>query len=467
MDVKELCGLSDEIWGYAETGFTEYKSCEAMIRVLTNNGFEVTEGIAHMPTAYVAVYGHGKPVIDFLAEYDALYGMNQQADVREFCPITNAEDTGHGCGHELLGAGAIAAAVEVKEYLERTGREGTVRLVGCPAEESGSGKAYLARDGFFSDTDAAITWHPDVWNRVVTGSSQSCISLFFKFHGVSAHAAGSPHLGKSALDAAELTNVGVNYLREHMLDTDRIHYAYLNVGGKAPNVVQSEAVLKYFVRSKNNPECLELTDRVINCAKGAALMTGTTVEVVFDEGLSNTINNFVLEDVLYDAFEKCGVPQYTEEELQYLQSFKDTYSVKNILSDLPKTETMKEEIRRNAVERPVSDFLLPREHNDNPEMGSTDVGDVSWVVPTVQINTACFSIGAGAHSWQWVAQGKSSAAHKGMLKAGEVMAAAAEDLLEHPEKIEAAKAEFRERLGGETYKCLIPDDVMPHISNLE
>ena len=236
--------LQDELWSYAETGMLEYKSSETMIKFLENEGFNVERNVAEMETAFIGSYGHGKPVIAFLAEYDALFGMSQKADILECSPITNSEDPGHGCGHHLLAVGSIKAACLYKDYLMNNRKEGTVLLVGCPAEESGSGKAYLARDGYFDNVDIALTWHPSNYNMVSTGSSQSCISVFFKFHGISSHAAGSPHLGRSALDACELMNVGVNYLREHMESTDRVHYAYTNAGGKAPNVVQSEACLK-------------------------------------------------------------------------------------------------------------------------------------------------------------------------------------------------------------------------------
>ncbi len=459
--------LSDEIWGYAETGFTEEKSAEAMCRFLEEKGFAVERGIADMPTAYVAVAGHGKPVISFLAEYDALFSMNQKADVCEHDPITTADDTGHGCGHHLLGVGAIRAAVLYKEYLEKTGREGTVKMIGCPAEESGSGKAYLAREHYMDDTDIALTWHPGLFNQVSTGSSQSCISIFFKFHGISSHAAGSPEQGRSALDACELMNVGVNYLREHMESTDRVHYAYTNAGGKAPNVVPSEATLKYFVRSTTNPKCVALNERVIACAKGAAMMTGTTVDVIFDEGLSNTITNETLENVLAASFKKCYKPEYTEEELAYLQKFKDTFDLNLTKSSIPSTARNKAEILKDIEQNPISMVIADCAHSDVCEMGSTDVGDISWVVPTAQINTACYSYGANAHSWQWVAQGKSTPAWKGEMLAGDVLADAAVYLNEHPETIEAAKKEFNEKLDGETYKCLIPDDVKPHVSSVD
>ena len=459
--------LIDEIWSYAETGFEEYKSAKLMCDFLEAEGFKVNRGIANMPTAYEAVYGSGKPVICFLAEYDALYGMNQKANVATYEPITCASDKGHGCGHHLLGVGSIKAAIDYKNYLIENNLPGTVKMVGCPAEETGSGKAYLVRDGYFNDCDIALTWHPSNYNQVVTGSSQSCISCFFKFKGVSSHAASSPHLGRSALDACELMNVGVNYLREHMKSSDRIHYAYTNAGGKAPNVVQSEAVLKYFVRSATNPECEKLYQRVINCAKGAALMTETEVEVIFDEGLSNTVPNFVLEDVLAESFKKLYKNDYSKEELEYAQKFKDSYDIKNTLSDLPPFAKDLDKIIDNVQNRAINDYYIETYHSDVCDMGSTDVGDVSWCVPTAQVNTACYSVGAGAHSWQWVAQGKSTIALKGAMLAGDILCDAAINLYNNPDLIVKAKEELNKRLKGDTYKCLIPSDVLPHISNVE
>ncbi len=464
--MKKLDNLSDEIWGYAETGFTEEKSAEAMCKFLEEEGFAVTRGIAEMPTAYEAVYGKGKPVICFLTEYDALFGMNQTADCAEFKPITTSEDTGHGCGHHLLGCGSIDGAIKYKGYLESTGRQGTIKVVGCPAEESGSGKAYLARAGYFNDCDIALTWHPANYNMVVTGSSQSCISCFFHFKGVSAHAAGSPHLGRSALDAAELMNVGVNYLREHMETGDRVHYAYLNVGGKAPNVVQAECITKYFVRSETNPKCEKLYERVINCAKGAALMTGTTFEVIFDEGLSNTVTNKVLEDLLHDSLVKSYSFDYTQEQLAYAQRFKDSYDVKLAAENYPKEIADRARIIEDIKNSPIHSYIAEVNHTDECFPGSTDVGDVSWCVPTGQVNTACYSYGAGAHSWQWVAQGKSDLAHKGYQLAGSALADTAIKLNENPELIQKAWDELNEKLAGESYKCLIPEDIHPHISNM-
>ena len=458
---EALFGLQKELWGYAEPGFLEFRSSKAMTAFLRNEGFDVEEGICGMETAYCGSYGSGHPVVCILAEFDALYGLSQEADVPHYAPIQSMP-TGHGCGHHLLGTGAISAAMRVKKAMEDGEIQGTVKLVGCPAEESGSGKAYLARDGFFKDADIAITWHPALVNTVCSGSNQSCIQCYFRFHGVSAHAAANPEEGRSALDACEIMSVGVNYLREHMSSKERVHYAYTNAGGISPNVVQAEAEVKYLIRSTDNAGCMKLYERVINIAKGAALMTGTTVDVIFDEGLSNVIPNFTLEDVLEKSFMKIGPCQYTEEERDYVRNFRNSYPLdpRSILrNDVAEPDVLLENVKNSDI----CDIVLKRRHVDECAMGSTDVGDVSWVVPTAQVNTACFSYGAGAHTWQWVAQGKSTIAHKGMMLAGEVMADAAIECFKNPEIIEQAKQEFKERLNGETYHCLIPDDVKPHI----
>lgn len=464
--MEKLYNLANEIWEYAETGFEEYKSSKAMVNFLKEEGFEVREGIAHMPTAYEGIYGSGKPVICFLAEYDALSGMNQVADKTKIEAITSHEDNGHGCGHHLLGVGAIYAALKYRDYLKENKKEGTIKIVGCPAEETGSGKAYLARDKYFENCDIALTWHPGLYNMVVTGSSQANIVFFLRFKGISAHAAGSPHLGRSALDAAELTNVGVNYLREHILDSDRVHYAYLNVGGKAPNVVQSEAVLKYFVRSRNNEEVKDLYRRVVNCAKGAALMTDTEVEVIFDEGLSNTVTNEKLEKLLEESLKAHYKFDYTKAELEYAKKFKETFPLENVLMTLPKSIKDEDKLVEDIKNSPIHSYVIDRVHYEECEMGSTDVGDVSWILPTAQINTACYAYGGEAHSWQWVAQGKSTIAQKGMKLAGEVLCDVAIKLNENPELIEKAKEEFKKKLKGNKYESLIPLDVKPHISTI-
>ena len=451
--------LSDKLWEYAEPGMREYKSAGAYAEFLKNEGFTVNEKICGMDTAFEGVFGSGSPVICFLAEYDALSGLNQRANIFNQEKDSDS-DTGQGCGHHLLGVGSLYGACLYKEYLEKNGLSGTVKFVGCPGEEAGSGKTYLARDGYFDDCDIALTWHPGIFNQVVTGSSQSCTAIYFKFKGVASHAASAPHLGRSALDAAELMNVGVNYLREHMEDSDRVHYAYIDAGGKAPNVVQNLTILKYFVRSKNNHDCSSLTERVINCAKGAALMTGTEVEVIFDEGLSNTISNQTLENVLFETMKEDYDLSYGLDECEYLSKYKSSFDGKINIPLMVKDENkLKEDIKNNVI----CSYIIEKEHHDICQMGSTDVGDVSWCVPTGQFNTACFAYGASGHSWQWVAQGKSSVADKGMKYAGRVLCDAAIKLHNNPELIEKAKRELKYKLDGESYKCPIPKDVKPHV----
>lgn len=459
---KELCALADSVWDTPEPGFREFKSSSAHVAFLKKHGFSVKTNVADTVTGYEASWGSGHPVIAFLGEFDALYGMNQEADCPSYRP-QDPDGMGQGCGHHLLGVGAIGAGLALRDLLKKKGCSGTVKIFGCPGEESGSGKAYMARDGVFADCDVALTWHPSNFHMVCTGSSQSCIQCCFRFHGVSSHAAGAPHLGRSALDAVELMDIGVNYMREHMEDSDRVHYAITNTGGKSPNVVQAEAEVRYLIRSTTNPKCKKLYERVIRIAQGAALMTDTKMEVLFDEGLSNTIPNFVLEDVIADAFAKKGAPVYTKEERAYAGQFKDSFPVEDQLSDLPYAVKDIERLRKNVRESELCDYVVETFHSDRCEMGSTDVGDVSWVIPTATVNTACSSYGAGAHSWQWTAQGKSAIAHKGMLYAAEIMAESAAALLEKPELIRKARAEFERRMEGQKYECLIPAEIKPHV----
>lgn len=459
---EKLNDLISKLWDESETAFKEFNSSKLMAEFLENEGFQVTKEICDMETAFVAQYGSGKPVICILAEYDALYGLSQEADVAQYKPIKD-KDTGHGCGHHLLGVGSIGAAMIIKEAMDNKEITGTIKMVGCPAEEAGSGKAYLARDGFFDDADIAITWHPSTINTVSTGSNQSCISCFFRFHGVSSHAAGSPHLGRSALDAGELMSVGVNYLREHMESSDRVHYAYTNVGGKSPNVVQAECELNYFIRSTTNPKAVRLFERVKDIARGAALMTGTTCEIVFDEGLSNVIPNFTLEQELVKSFKKIGVNQYTSEERAYASKFKETFDLNDAIAEIDETVKDKKDLIQNMLDSEICDIFVEHIPSEVCNMGSTDVGDVSWVIPTAQINTACYSYGANAHSWQWVAQGKSAIALKGVALAAEVMADTIKECFNDPSIIEKAKLELNERLGKDTYECLIPKEVKPHL----
>ena len=457
---NELQRIACAVWDSPEPGFAEFTSSRIQTEFLKEQGFEVKENVCDTITGYTASYGSGHPVIAILGEFDALYGLGQKEDIPEYTP--NGKAMGHGCGHHLLGTGAIGAGLLIRDYLKETGKEGTVIVMGCPAEEAGSGKTYMARDGLFDDVDIALTWHPGSRHQVNTGSSQSNINAFFRFHGKAAHAAGDPENGRSALDAVELMDIGANYLREHMPSTDRVHYAITNPGGKSPNVVQAEAEVNYFVRSTTNKGCRELYERVCNLARGAAIMTGTTVDIVFDEGLSNTVPNFVLED-LYDAcFREIGVPSYTEEELAYAAAFKKA-GASFQQSDIEAYIKDKEKLKQCMREEPLCTYYVENEHSDVCEMGSTDVGDVSWVVPTATINTACWSWGTPGHSWQLTAQGKSSIAMKGMYLAADIMALAAEKIYEDHSIIQKAWNELNKRTQEEAYQCLIPKDIKPHV----
>ncbi|MDO4267727.1 MAG: M20 family metallopeptidase [Eubacteriales bacterium] len=458
-----ICSVADQIWEFAELSLQEFQSAELYCRVLEEEGFRVERGICGIETAFSASFGTGRPVIGILAEYDALSGLSQEAG-----SLTRRERTpggcGHGCGHNLLGAGAFAAALGVKAYLEKTGKPGTVILYGCPGEEGGAAKAFMARDGVWKDLDAALTWHPEDVNEVATGSSNSCIQVQYKFTGVASHAAGAPEKGRSALDAVELMNIGVQFLREHMSDKARIHYAITDAGGRSPNVVQPRASVLYMVRSNHVAEAVELQARVDRIAQGAALMTDTTFERQFIDGLSDTVSSFALERVLYDNFRELGVPSYTEEELAYADELAETYPGNDRIPGVAAANDgeVREQVRamQKAVGHKMNAFLAPLYQKDAFKAGSTDVGDVSWLTPTAQIHVAAWPNGCPGHSWQNVSCDRTDIGHKAAVHAGKVLAAAAMDLYEKPELLSEARAEF-ERRTADGYVCPIPADAVP------
>lgn len=467
---QELEQLSDEIWGYAETAFSEKKSADVMTAFLKKEGFQVTYPAYGVETAYTAEFGSGSPRIGLLGEFDALSNLSQVADLAEKVPET-AGANGHGCGHNMLGVGAIAAALAVKAYLEE-GHRGTVVYYGCPGEEGGSGKAFMAREGAFKDLDAAITWHPGTTNLVVKDSSLANIQVLFKFHGISAHAAGCPEMGRSALDAMELMNVGTNFLREHMIQTARIHYSIINGGGISPNVVQNEAAALYLIRAPKVGQVQELFERVKKIAYGASCMTETTSEFDIIKSCANLVPNRVLEKALYKAFHEEPMPEYTEEEYAIAKSYTDTVEpgsnneVQTIIEDYLLAEN--KAYLKSVKDHRINDFIVPYEevHIVQAKGGSTDVGDVSWMCPTAQIHTATWAPSTPGHSWQVVSQGKSSLAHKGMLYAARVMARTVIDLMEQPDLLAEAKKEWEEELEGQSY-VPIPDGIKPRsISSL-
>lgn len=464
---KELiCCASDRIWDNPETAFQEYKSTETLCGLLEREGFTVEKNLAGIETAFSGRYGHGKPVVGILGEFDALSGLSQVSESAEKIPVAEGAP-GHGCGHNLLGAGSVAAAIAVKEYLMKNEKEGTVIFFGCPGEEGGSGKSFMARDGVFDELDFAISWHPGDQNAVTVGSSLANYQIIYRFYGTAAHAAACPELGRSALDAVELMNTGVQYLREHMIQEARIHYAITNTGGYSPNVVQPYAEVLYLIRAPKNQQVKELFERVNDIAKGAALMTGTRMEMQFVKACSNLVDNTVLEEVLQKNLEEVEREPYTKEEIVFAEKISGTYGgnkvdLQEILKKYEKSrKKMVEEIMAPHLNDVLSDFVVPLMDVEACMAGSTDVGDVSWVCPTAQINTVTEAAGTPGHSWQQVSQGKSSVAHKGMLYAGKVMAGTIIDVLEEPELIKKAKEELKKRVGSEGYIPPIPKEIRP------
>ena len=458
-----FCKVSDAIWETPETAFAEYKSAAALIEALKTYGFEVTEKVAGIDTAFSGRYGSGKPVIGFLGEFDALSGLSQKSGICEKDPLVPGE-AGHGCGHNLLGVGALAAAFAVKEYIKEKGCSGTVIFYGCPGEEGGSGKAFMARDGVFDELDCALTWHPWDANRASNETSLANYQVAYKFKGVSSHAASSPHLGRSALDAVELMNVGVQFLREHVVDSVRIHYAITNSGGFSPNVVQPEAEVLYLIRAKDNVQLAELYQRVNKIAQGAALMTETELEIDFIKACSNMVCNTTLLKLLQTSLETVEMPQYSEEDIEFAKGIQKTLegTPNRYVPQLNRfTDEGKKFLKEHFDGRPIFDFVFPYAEVEGDLGGSTDVGDVSWVCPTAQLLAVTEAALTPGHSWQETSQGKSPIAHKGMIYAAKAMAHTAATLIENPELVEKAKQEHKGRLDGAKYCCAIPKDVRP------
>ncbi len=456
---NKFISLADKIWELAELSLKEFKSAETYCSLLKELGFKVEENVCNIKTAFSGSYGSGKPVIAVLGEFDALALLSQEGGETQKKELVK-NGNGHGCGHNLLGAGALAAAYGIKEYLRKTQKQGTVIFYGTPGEEGGAGKAFMAKEKLWYNVDCALTWHPSDVNQVVTGTCNSCIQTLYKFSGTAAHAAGNPEMGRSALDAVELMNVGVNYLREHTKDDARIHYAMIDGGGVSPNVVQPKASVLYMVRSKKAQDALALQQRVDKIAQGAAMMTETQFEKVFIDGCSGTVPNHTLEKLLYKNLSEIGACEYTQQEIDFAQKLKDTYPQCDVLPTIAaqKDEQAKEFVEKNSLfgTKPLNDFISPLYQGEYFEPGSTDVGDVSWQTPTAQINTVCFPSGAPGHSWQNVSCGKTSIAYKGMMLAAKTIACTAIDIL-NSDVLKGAKEEFDKRTK-EGYACPIPEN---------
>lgn len=427
--------LARQIWSFAEVGYQEVKSSALLASELEGAGFTVTRGVAGIPTAFVAEFGSGKPVIGILGEFDALPGLSQDASPLQKAIVANA--AGHGGGHNLFGVASAAAAIAIKDWMAANRITGTVRYYGTPAEEGGSGKVYMVRDGLFRDADAVIAWHPGDMNDINGTTSQANVTGKFRFRGVSAHAAGAPERGRSALDGVEALNVMVNMMREHVPQETRIHYVITN-GGRAPNVVPDFAEVYYYARHWDMRILDDVWERILKAAQGAAMGTGTTVDFEITGSVYPILLNETLAKVMYKRLQQVGGVRYSAEEEAFAQ-------------------TLQQSLGAQARPLETAWTIAPWEFGGN-STGSTDVADVSWNVPTVQIGAATWVPGTAAHSWQAVAASGMSIGAKGMMVAAKTMALTAADLFTTPATIAAAKAEMEQRRGKEfVYRTRLGD----------
>ena len=455
----EILNISHRVWELAELSLKEHKTAELYVETLKKEGFEVEENLCDISTAFSGKWGKGRPYIGILGEFDALSGLSQKACCTEPQPLVK-NGSGHGCGHNMLGAASFGAALGVKKYLEETGTPGTVFFYGCPGEEGGASKALMAREGVWKELDCAYCWHPGDTNEVTVGTCNSTVQYMYNFHGIASHAAGDPEHGRSALDAVELMNVGVQFLREHMPTEARIHYSILNAGGPSPNVVQPEASVLYMIRSPKVKDVLKLKERVDKIAEGAALMTETTLDRIFVDGCCTTNPNMVLGRVLYNNLCEIGVPEYTKAELEYASALKATWEDYGEMPGIGSRHSAEyAKIAAGLSEngkKVINNFVLPVYEGDHFSPGSTDVGDVSMLTPTAQFDAVTWPSGSPGHSWQNVSCGASSIGDKGVMYAAKVLCASAIDLFEDGSVIEEAKAEFKESAAKEGYDCPVP-----------
>ncbi len=449
----KLVELAKSIWEHPELGVQETYASQLLAEQLKEAGFSVEMGVGQMPTAFVASWGEGRPIIGILGEYDALPSLSQKMSTIKD-PIEE-DGPGHGCGHNLLGVGALGAALAVKAAMEEKSIEGTIRYYGCPAEETLVGKVYMARDGVFDDLDAAITWHPAFANSLWASSALALNSFKVNFHGRASHAGGSPEMGRSALDGVQLMDVGVNYMREHIIKDARVH-CVITDGGRAPNVVPPYAQVWYYVRAPKRDQVEEIYAWVLNIAQGAALMTETTYDVEFLTGCYNVLPNDVIGDLLMEKLKVVGAPQFTEEEKAFAKQLQETFPPGSIEKSLERYKMTREE-----VGDPLCDKVIEPYDKGEVMGGSTDVGDVSHIAPTAQLTTCCEALGTPGHSWQTVVTSGSSIGFKGMMVAARVLALTALDLETKPELLQAAREEFEKSTDGKKYVSPLPEEAIP------
>jgi len=428
-----------KIWEFAEPAFQEHRSSKLLADALEQVGFRVRRGAADMPTSFVAEFGAGEPVVALLAEYDALPGLSQLDRPQQ--QVNPRQTAGHGCGHNLFGAAIVGAAIAAKDAMTSEKLTGTIRVYGCPAEEGGCGKAYLVRAGEFKDVDVAVHWHPGASNSAGMKSSLAIIRFRTKFTGVSAHAAGSPQLGRSALDGVELMNVGINFLREHVTSAARIHYVITN-GGNRPNVVPQEAEAWYYIRAPRMSEAQAIFARAKKIAEGAAMMTETKHEIRMITGSYEILINEPLARAMDANLRYVGVPQFTAEERAFAAEVRKEFGVPS-----------------KPDEEPLATRIDPVEIGMSN--GSTDVGDVSWVVPTVGLSVATTAREIPGHSWANTACAGMTIGRRGSIVAAKTLAATTIDLLERPDLLKSAQRDFRQRLGETKYATVLSDGPPP------
>ncbi len=415
--------IAQNIWDLAEMGYLEEKSAALLQKTLKNEGFSIKKGVAGIPTAFIAEYGSGAPVIAILGEYDALPGLSQLAIPEK---KSSNKAAGHACGHHLFGTASAAAAIAVKDWMKANNSQGTIRFYGCPAEEGGSGKVYMVREGLFNDVDVALHWHPSSQNAANAGAALANKSAKFRFYGVSAHAAGAPEKGRSALDGVEAMNAMVNMMREHVPEKARIHYV-ITSGGKAPNVVPDFAEVYYYARHNRRDEVIAIFDRIVKAAEGAALGTGTSMNYEMIGGTHELLPNLTLQKLMHDNLSKVGGITYSPEEKDFADKIARSLGYDKANMDVAKN--------------------IQPYNTEGKAYGSTDVGDVSFAVPTVGMGSATWVPGTPAHSWQAVAAGGTTIGKKGMMVAAKTLTRTAIGLFKNKDIIKKAKEEFLERRG--------------------
>ncbi len=432
----ETWNAARQIWEWAEPGYQEHKSSKLLAELMERNGFTVQRGVAEIPTAFLATFGSGSPIIGILGEYDALPGLSQQAVPTREPAVPGGY--GHGCGHHLFGVASASAAVAIAEQIRAGQITGTVRFYGCPAEEGGSAKVFLVLAGLFQDCDAVLHWHPGDRNAAGDRSSLARMAVKFRFHGKSAHAAGAPDQGRSALDAVELTNHAAELLREHVPELTRIHHV-ITFGGGAPNIVPDFAEVYFYVRHPKSEVVRDVYRRLVLCAQAGALATETKLETHFEGGIKEILPNNALSQVTLANLRQLNDLKLTDADVEFATRLQQTIDKPWPLESVGEVE----------------------QRTGGAGMGSTDVGDVSWVVPTTGFSTACFVPGVPGHSWQAVASGGTNIGHRGMNLAAKVLAATAWDLYSSPSHIAAGKAELLRRLNGAKYSTLMEPGQKP------